>query len=185
MECIPMPFYEFFSPDTNKIYTFRAANMSWRLKTPRCPDGKDFLMERRVSQFSITGKVKEDTADDPFAGIDDSRMEALFNDMEHEMGSIDDANPDPKQLGRFMRKLTDLMGNKTPEAMRELVAQLEAGVDPQSLEEKFGDLAPDPNNPDAELGSAADELWQTVKKRFSGLKQPRRDPKLYDMAEWV
>jgi hypothetical protein len=142
-------------------------------------------MERRVSQFSITGKVKEDTADDPFAGIDDSRLEALMSDMENQMSGMDEANPDPKQLGSLMRKLTDIMGNKTPEAMRELVAQLEAGVDPQTLEEKFGADSSDPSDPDSAADSLSDELWETVKRRFAGFKQPKRDPKLYEMAEWV
>ncbi|MFZ4594525.1 MAG: cytochrome C [Verrucomicrobiaceae bacterium] len=179
-----MPIYEFYSPDTNKVYQFLARTLAYRDKTPRCPDGAELKMERRVSRFAIIGKAKEDTGDDPFAGIDDSKMEALMADMEREMGGMDDNNPDPRQLGRLMRKMTDLMGDKTPETLKELVVRLEAGEDPEKLEDQFGGF----DGEEGEGGdpAAADALWDTVKKRIKSLRdQPHRDPKLYDFADYV
>ena len=179
-----MPLYEFYCPDNNKLYTFLARSMAHREKTPRCPDDPAFRMERRVSSFAVIGKAKEDTGDDPFAGMDESKMESLMTDMEREMGGMDETNPDPRQLGRFMRKMTDLMGDKAPEAIREMVSRLEAGEDPEKLEEQFGDLGGEAG--DMGEGTAADELWTQVKKKFHGFKnRPVRDPKLYELTEFI
>jgi hypothetical protein len=179
-----MPIYEFYSPDTNKLYQFLARTLAYRDKTPRCPEGQGLRMERRVSRFAIIGKAKEDTGDDPFAGIDESKMESFMADMEREMGSMDDSNPDPRQLGRLMRKMTDLMGDKTPETLKELVGRLEAGEDPEKLEDQFGGF----DEGEGADGNpvAAQDLWDTVKKRIKSMRdQPVRDPKLYELTEYL
>jgi hypothetical protein len=177
-----MPIYEFYSPDTNKVYQFLARSLAYGDSTPRCPDGDSLRMERRVSRFAIIGKAKEQTDGDPFAGMDESKMEAFMADMEREMGGMDDNNPDPRQLGRLMRKMTDLMGERAPDALQEVVRRLEAGEDPEKLEEQFGGA----EGLDGEEGTAADALWETMKKRIKSLRdQPVRDPKLYEMADYV
>lgn len=172
-----MPIYEFYCPDNNKLYQFLARTLAYRNATPRCPDDPALKMERRVSRFAVIGKAKEE-GDDPFAGIDESKMESFMADMEGEMSGMDENNPDPRQLGRFMRKMTDMMGDKTPPELREMVKRLEAGEDPEKLEEQFGDLGGE--------DAAGDALFsQMMKKIKSGAKQPHRDPKLYEMAEFV
>ncbi len=179
-----MPLYEFYCPDNNKLYTFLARSAAHREKTPRCPENPAFKMERRVSNFAVIGKAKEDTGDDPFAGMDESKMEAMMMDMESEMGGMDENNPDPRQLGRFMRKMTDLMGDKAPEAIKEMVARLEAGEDPEKLEQQFGDFGMGDDATSEE--TAADGLWDTVKKKLRGLKRgPVRDPKLYELTDYL
>jgi len=178
-----MPIYEFYSPDTNKLYQFFARSLAMRDKTPRCPDGETLRMERRISRFAIIGKAKETSDGDPFAGLDESKVEALMSDMEREMEGMSDDNPDPKQLGRLMRKMTDAMGDRTPDSLKEMVRRLEAGEDPEKLEEQFGGLDGDP---EGGTSAAADALWDTVKKRIRSMKdQPVRDPKLYEMSEFV
>ena len=179
-----MPIYEFYSPDTHKVYQFLARTLAYRERTPFCPEGRHFRMERRISRFAIIGKAKEEPDGDPFAGMDESKMESFMADMEREMGGMDDNNPDPRQLGRMMRKMTDVMGDRTPEALSEVVRRLEAGEDPEKLEAEFGSM----DGPDGEggAGGAADALWDTMKKRVKALgKQPVRDPKLYEFADFV
>ena len=134
-----------------------------------------------MSRFAIIGKAKEDTADDPFAGIDESKMETFMAEMERDMGSMDESNPDPRQLGRFMRKMTDMMGDRTPESLQEMVRRLEAGEDPEKLEEQFGGMDSEDGIP-----AAADALWDTVKKKIKALRDtPQRDPRLYEFAEYA
>ncbi|MBL9117996.1 MAG: cytochrome C [Verrucomicrobiaceae bacterium] len=180
-----MPIYEFYCPDNNKLYSFLARSLAYRQHTPRCPDNPAFLLQRRVSNFAIVGKAKDDSADDPFSQLDDTKLEALMADMEREMGSMDESNPDPKQLGRFMRKMTDLMGDKAPEAIREMVSRLEAGEDPDKLEEQYGHLAA--HDPEAAgEHAAADALWDTVRKKLRHLRtSPIRDPKLYELTDYL
>jgi hypothetical protein len=172
-----MPIYEFYCPDNNKLYQFLARSLAYREKTPRCPDDPSFRMERRVSAFAITGRAKEDTGDDPFAGMDEAKMEGFMAEMERDMAGIDDNNPDPRQLGRFMRKMTDMMGDKAPPELREVVRRLEAGEDPERLEEQFGGMEDD------EAGDAL--LTQMMKKIKGNAKTPRRDPKLYELTDYL
>lgn len=179
-----MPLYEFYSPDTNRIYTFLARSQGLKDALPRCPEGDTFRMERRVSGFSITGRHKEERGDDPLASIDEARLESLMSEMEGEMETMDDQNPDPRQMGRMMRKLADLMGDKTPEALREIVTKLEEGTDVESLEDKLGQM-PDVHDPDAEIPDESDMLWDTVRKKLALLRGPRRDPKIYEMRDWL
>lgn len=174
-----MPIYEFYCPDNNKIYQFLARTLSLRDKTPRCPENEAYKLEKRVSRFAFVKGLKEDAGDDPFAGVDESKMEALMAEMERDMGGMDEANPDPKQLGHFMRRMTDLMGDKVPAEMREMIKRLESGEDPEKLESEFGDLG------EGGEGDGMDFFSQTVKKIKAGLKAPTRDPKLYEMSEFV
>lgn len=174
-----MPIYEFYSPDTNKLYQFLARSLRYRDHTPRCPDGPDFKMERRVSRFAIIGKAKGEDEGDPFAGIDESKVDALMAEMEGEMAGLDDHNPNPRQIGHLMRKLTDVMGDRTPESLKELVHRLEAGEDPEKLEEQFGDL-------DSAEGEAGDALFSQMMKKIKAKgRPPKRDPKLYEITDYL
>src|SRR4051812_8706694 len=107
-----MPIYEFYCPDNHKIYSFLARSLAYGERTPRCPENSAYRLEKRVSRFAFLRGAKEETADDPFAGMDDSKMEALMADMERDMAGFDDSNPDPRQMGRLMRKMTEAMGDK-------------------------------------------------------------------------
>jgi hypothetical protein len=174
-----MPIYEFYCPDNNKLYQFLARSLAYRDHTPQCPDDPNFRMQRRVSRFAIIGKAKEESADDPFGDIDDSKMESLMAEMERDMAGLDDDNPDPRQLGHFMRKMTDLMGDKTPPELREIVKRLESGEDPEKLESDFGDLTGGEDD-------ASDALFSQVLKRIrSHRSTPHLDPKLYELTDYL
>ena len=77
-----------------------------------------------------------------------------------------------------MKKMTDVMGDKVPAEMKEMIRRLESGEDPEKLESEFGDLG------EGE-GDGMDFFSQTVKKIKAGLKTPARDPKLYEMSEFI
>lgn len=171
-----MPIYEFYCPDNHTIYQFLARSLADRDSVPVCPDNPDFVLQKRVSSFAVIGRAKEDTDGDPFADIDDAGMERLMAEMESDMGSIDSENPDPRQMGHFMRKMTDLMGDKAPPELREVVRRLESGEDPEKLESEYTDL---------EQSVEAEALFSQVKKIIRGSKQPVRDPKLYELRDWV
>ncbi len=172
-----MPIYEFYCPQNNTLYQFLARSLAYRDVIPSCPDNPEYVLQKRVSQFAVIGRAREESDDDPFAGMNDSQMERLMSDLEGEMGVLDHDDPDPRQLGHFMRKLTDVMGDKVPPALREVVRRLEAGEDPDKLEEQFGALD--------EAGVDAEPLFSQMKKIIRGARQPVRDPKLYEMSEWV
>lgn len=170
-----MPIYEFYCPDNNTVYQFLARSLAYGDQVPKCPDNPHFRLEKQVSRFAIIGKAREETEGDPFDGLDDDKMDALMADMEGEMAALDDENPDPRQLGHFMRKMTDVMGDKAPRELREMVKRLEAGEDPEKLESEFGDIG----------GPEGDALFAQVKKLMLGSRPPVRNPKLYEMSEWL
>lgn len=171
-----MPIYEFYCPDNHKIYQFLARTQAHRDRVPRCPDNPAFTLQKQVSRFAIIGRAKETAEDDPFAGIDESKMEALMADMERDMAGLDDDNPDPRQLGHFMRKMTDVMGDRAPPELREIVRRLEAGEDPEKLESEFGSL---------DEADAGDALFTQVKTLIRTTRAPARDPKLYELAAYL
>ena len=174
-----MPIYEFYCPDNHTVYQFLARSLAYGGKTPRCPENEAIRMDKRVSKFAFLRGAKEPSENDPFDGMDDAKMEAMMADLEHQMAGMDETNPDPRQLGHVMRKMTDALGDKAPPEMREMIRRLEAGEDPEKLESEFGDLG------DGEEGAENDFFSQTVKKLKAGLRAPKRDAKLYEMSEWV
>jgi hypothetical protein len=176
-----MPIYEFYSPDTNRIYSFFARSLTQGQLTPRCPDNPQARMKRMISRFAVTGRAKEKS--DSAAETDslDPRMERVMAEMESEMSSMNEDNPDPRQLGRLMRKMTEATGQKMPEAMEQMIQRLERGEDPEKLEEEFGDSLENLGEefPAGESGEDKPIPLRSLRKR------PTRDPALYEMGDYL
>jgi hypothetical protein len=179
-----MPIYEFYCPDNHRIYSFFARSLAYAGKTPRCPDNPKHKMERMISSFSVTGRAKEQPDAPPGGEFDDAKMEAAMSQMEREFSSMDSENPDPRQLAHMMRRMTDLTGEKMPGQMEEMIRRMEAGEDPEKLEEEMGDVMGDEGpGGGTDEGSPAE---RAMRARLRGLrKRPVRDPVLYEMSEFV
>ncbi len=179
-----MPIYEFHCPENNTVYSFLAKSMAYREKTPRCPDSPDFTMRRRVSSFAVVGKAKEPSAEGGMDDLDDAKMERVMAELERDMAGFDESNPDPRQMAHLMRKMANLTGEKLPGEMEEMVRRLEAGEDPESLEEEYGD-ALDGDSGDVggegEGGETAVAKLRRLRRRMMG---PKRDPQLYEFSEY-
>jgi hypothetical protein len=177
-----MPIYEFFCPETNRIYSFLARSLSYSDKTPRCPDNPKHRMEKMVSAFAVTGRAKE-KSDTPGAddALDDPRMERMMAEMERDFGGMDEENPDPRQLAAMMRKMSALTGEKMPETMDEMIRRMEAGEDPEKLEAEYGDALED-FDPMGGGGDAKEEGGEVKPRRRAPVT---RDPTLYEMSEYV
>jgi hypothetical protein len=176
-----MPIYEFYSPDTNRIYSFFARSLAQGQLTPRCPDDPNARMERMISRFAVTGRAKEKSEGAPEADALDPRMERVMAEMESEMSSMNEENPDPRQLGRLMRKMTEATGKKMPEVMEQMIQRLERGEDPEKLEEEFGDSL---ENLGEEFGEDATGEEKTGPLKLQRGK-PTRDPALYEMKDYL
>src|SRR5258708_21866558 len=168
-----MPIYEYYSPKTNKIYSFYAKTLAQGKTIPKCPDDPAYKMVKVMSTFAIaTGGPKTEespaTPDSPDAGdppVDDGRMDAAMGQLEKEMGSIDEN--DPKAMGRLMRRMSELTGEKLDGEAEEVVRKLEEGTDPEELEAQLGEMG----GPEDEMGGGGG---------FPGGRSPMRDPTLYD-----
>ena len=177
-----MPIYEFFCPDNNKLYSFLARSAGYAGRIPRCPEDPSFRMQRVMSGFAVTGRAREPSAE---AGgeADDPRLEAAMAEMEREMAGMDEENPDPRQLARMMRRMTGMVGEKMPEQVEEMIGRMEAGEDLESLEERFGEM----DEALDELGEGGDsDSLEAARRTLRNLRrQPRRDPALYDIRDYL
>lgn len=171
-----MPIYEFYCPDNHRIYSFLARSLSDRKRTPKCPDQSTFKMQRKISRFAIISPGNGHTEeDDSFAGVDEARLAALMEEMEGDLGGLDEANPNPRQLGKLMRKFGGILGGSASAGLDEMIRRLEAGEDPEAIEEELGDTLDDE---DMDLGGV-------LKKLTAGFRPPSRDPVLYDMRDYL
>ncbi|MEO6005504.1 MAG: FmdB family transcriptional regulator [Opitutus sp.] len=184
-----MPIYEYYCPNNHTIYQFYAKTLAQGKRVPKCPDDPSFEMRKLLSSFAVTsaGKMSEAPPANSASGEgspDDTRMEAAMNAMESEFSSVDEN--DPRAMGRMMRRMSELTGEKLDGEMEEVVRKLEEGADPESLDEELGGEAPcsmpDPNDPyGAPAGDAPRADPKEPKHRFKARKSaPSRDPKLYD-----
>ena len=195
-----MPIYEFYSPDTRKIYSFFARSLECADKIPLCPDGKRYIMRKLVSGFSITGKKEElrddpdasMDSDDPFAGMDEAKAATAMRELEGAIDGMDEDNPDPRQMGKLMRRMCELTGENMDEPMEEVVRKLEEGMDPDELEDRMGDVFEDDGGEGGlpgEVsggGDAEGEESANKSKLRKLLRRPlSRDPELYEFSDYL
>lgn len=180
-----MPIYEYYCPDNHTVYQFYAKTLAQGKTVPKCPAHPTYRMEKRVSSFAVTrGGKGEEPAEAPGPGdaVDDARMEAAMGMMEREFSNVDEN--DPRAMGRMMRRMAEMTGEKLDGEMEEVVRKLEEGADPESLEEAFGDEAgtDNPYAEGADAASGADQEQREKRARFKALRRrpARRDPTLYD-----
>jgi hypothetical protein len=178
-----MPIYEFFCEENNKVYSFFARSIIDEATVPKCPDNPTHSMKRLVSGFAVIGQAREPSADGPGDDFDDPRMEAAMAEMEREMAGMDEENPDPKKMGQLMRRMSEITGEKLPAVMEEMVGRLEAGEDPDKLEEEYGDLSELDDLGEGGLeGEVPSETGKALMRRLRG---PVRDPELYELKDFL
>ncbi len=188
-----MPIYEYYSPDTHKIYSFLARSLGDRDRVPRCPDGPAHRMQKAVSQFAfLKGAPEGGQPGDENLTDDDRRMEAALGQLEHEFHGIDENNPDPRQLAHLMRRLQDVTGQKLPASMQEMLGRLDAGEDPEGLEDLFGDelegeMGDYASDRSGEATSGPPSTAQRLRDilREARRREPTIDPTLYDLTDWL
>ena len=144
-------------------------------------------MERRISAFAVTKKRSEGAGegepdkDDPFADVDDATMARVMAEMEGELGDLEgDEEPDPQVMAGAMEKIFKATGKKMPPVMQEMLDRMRAGEDPDELDEKYGDALEE-----IDWGQMEGANRDKLKRLAAALRGPKRDPQLYEMADWV
>jgi len=172
-----MPIYEFYCPDNNRIYQFYAKTLAQGSAVPTCPDNPGFRMRKIISPFAVVGRAgkAQGGAEGPpgAQAPGDARMEAAMGEMEREFSSVDEN--DPRAMGRMMRRMAELTGERIDGEMEEVVRRLEEGADPDSLEEQLGAGPADDEGPPPAPGEAGGSRRPRARRAA-----PVRDPKLYD-----
>ena len=161
-----MPIYEFYCEACNTIFNFfsKSADTS---KRPLCPQCKTLKLKRYLSSFSVQRKgQQEENGDVP--SFDEGRMEKAIGLLAHKAEHIDEN--DPKQAAQLMRTFSEMTGLSMGKGMEEVIERMEAGEDPERLEEDMGDID------EGELFSSPGR--KAVKERPP---LPLRDETLYEL----
>jgi hypothetical protein len=80
--------------------------------------------------------------------------------------------------------MAELTGERMPDVMEEMIGRLEAGEDPDKLEEEYGDL---PELEEFGEGGEAGEgdAGERRKALLRRLRGPVRDPQLYELRDYI
>ena len=117
-----MPIYEYRCQDCG-----RKLSVFWRrradVKPPTCQRCGSDNMVRLISRVRLVRS-------------EESRMENLAD--EASMADLDEA--DPRSIGRWMRKMSQEVGEDLGPEFEEVVGRLEAGEDPEEIEASMPEL---------------------------------------------
>src|SRR5438093_9791970 len=106
-------------------------------------------MVKQLSRFTKTKGLKKPAAKGDDAGdegpgpdFDDTRVMRAMGELERDMEHLDENNP--RHMAHMMRKMKDIMPPGTvPKELDVAIKRLEAGEDPEKIEEDMGDLLGD------------------------------------------
>lgn len=172
-----MPIYEFYCPDCHRVYSFLSRSVD-TARRPACPRCARPALARRPSLFAISKGRPEpagetaggaDEGPDPFAGVDEARLERAMQQVAAEAESL--GEDDARGQARLMRRLFEAAGLPVQGGMEEALRRLEAGDDPEAVEN--------------ELGDAFEGGFEGAPRRsLAGLRRrlpPQVDPTLYEL----
>lgn len=162
-----MPIYEFLCRKCNRIYSFLSLS-GGVTAAPKCPRCGAEGLERVPSTFAVSGrKSSEAGASAGGAGAGDAAVPAGLEEEAMRMASelSEKDAEDPRVMARVMRRLASAAGEPITPTMDEMFRRMEAGEDPEALEEELGDQL------EAEMGEGGD---------VSG-EGPTRDDGLYSL----
>jgi putative FmdB family regulatory protein len=130
-----MPVYEFLCRSCNRIYSFHSFKVDPD-KVPSCPKCGDEDLRRVPSRFGVASASKTETGEGG-GDFDDPRLEREMMKLAADLEGMDEN--DPRQMAAAVRKMTELAGEPVTPAMEEMIRRLEAGEDPERIEEELGD----------------------------------------------
>ena len=158
-----MPIYEFLCTSCNRIFSFHSFKVDPD-KVPVCPKCSAEDLKRVPSRFGVSAGRKAAT-EGGGEDLDDPRLEREMMKLAADLEGMDEN--DPRQMAAAVRKMTELAGEPVTPAMEEMIRRLEAGEDPERIEEDLGDAI------EAEIGEEGGGGF--------GGAPPTRDSGLYPM----
>lgn len=129
-----MPIYEYGCYDCHKrVNVFFRTFTDAATKTATCPRCGGVKLKRLVSKVAVVRS-------------EESRLESLADPTN--LAGLDEN--DPKSMARWMRKMSSEIGEDLGQEFDEVVSRLEAGEDPESIEQSMPELGG---------AGAADDDW--------------------------
>ena len=119
-----MPVYEFRCLECGQRVQLTYSFSEYDEATPSCTHCGSENLKRRIGHIAL-------------AKSEDARMDSLMD--ESALGDLDEE--DPRALGRFMRQMSQEMGEDLGGEFDEVVDRLERGQSPEEIEEAMPELA--------------------------------------------
>jgi putative FmdB family regulatory protein len=142
-----MPIYEFACPKCRKIYNFLSKRLQPE-RVPVCPKCGNRKMIKQMSAFAMPRGREEPAAkvDGPETGpmpdLDDPRVAKVMAEIERDTEHLDENNP--RHMAHLMKKMANIMPAGTiPKEFDVAIKRLEAGEDPEKIEEDMGEVLGD------------------------------------------
>lgn len=143
-----MPIYEFGCPRCRVIFSFLSKRINPE-RSPVCPKCGNRKMSKQVSRFAAPRGAKEpvsgpDTGGEepPMPDFDDPKVMRVMSEMEREIEHLDENNP--RHMAHMMRKMKEILpAHSVPKELDVAIKRLEAGEDPEKIEEDMGDVLGD------------------------------------------
>jgi putative FmdB family regulatory protein len=150
-----MPIYEFACPKCRVIFNLLSKRVNPD-RLPTCPKCGNRRMVKQMSRFTTVKGLKEsaakgndDSEEGPMPDFDDPRVARAMGDLERDMEHMDENNP--KHMAHMMRKMKDVLPPGTmPKELDVAIRRLEAGEDPEKIEQDMGDVLGDLLGPEGE-----------------------------------
>lgn len=104
-------------------------------------------MVKQMSGFATPRRTKSDSPPATEGGetepnFDDPRIAQAMSEVERDMAHMDENNP--RHMAHLMRKMKDIMpAGSVPPELEVAIKRLEAGEDPEKIEQDMGDVLGD------------------------------------------
>lgn len=119
-----MPYYDYRCQDCGRRVRLFLSYKEFDTVTPACTHCQGQQLKRLINRVAV-------------AKSEDARMDSLMDDPA--MAGLDEE--DPRALGKFMRKMSQEMGEEMPDEFNEVVGRLEKGESPDSIEASMPELS--------------------------------------------
>lgn len=169
-----MPIYEFYCHRCNMIMSFYARKHGVT-KSPKCPHCGDKNLTRIVSTFATLRADRQKHSEDVDFPLNEAKMEKAIESLAREAETIDEDNP--REAARVIKNFTKTAGLELGESMQTALQRMEAGEDPEKIEEEMGSILEE-----EEPFILPDQKTRTsYSTKANKRKTLRRDPKLYEL----
>jgi putative FmdB family regulatory protein len=164
-----MPIYEFYCRRCNTIFSFYSKSIN-TTKQPVCPRCGKETLRRFLSTFSVLQDSSKGEGEEALP-FDEQKMEKALGALAREAETIDEN--DPRQAANVMRRLSDMAGLPLGKGMKEAIERMEAGEDPEKIEEEMGDIL-------------EEDPFELPEKRVQKTRAPvpLRDDTLYELEDY-
>lgn len=159
-----MPIFEYLCRPCNRIYSFLSLRLNPE-RQPTCPRCGGVDLERVPSAFAVTG-TRKTTAEADRGGTGEAPAggAGLEERAMRMAGDLSEADAeDPRAMARMMRRLAEESGERITPALDEMFRRMEAGEDPEALEDELGPRL------EEEMGDADDDGSGGAPSRDDGL----------------